>query len=152
MRDAGVRGQTVTIEMTKERSEYWKSQERWPVVVEINAQSVRVCGTAYRIAPNAYGGYFCYRPAPSYAVLGEIYKYGVRGAMNDDLHRELSAIRSAVFGTSYPAPLCYELRGGALVHPGPCYDKHPQSVIKTTKYHLSPTVARTCATCGERFL
>lgn len=152
MRDVSGAARAVTIKMTEERSAHWKSQGRWPVVVAVNGPSVRVCGTAYRLAPNNGGGYYCYRPAPSYTVIGEIYKYGVRGSMNDDLHRELSAIRSAIYGATYPAPLCYELRGGALVHPGPCYDKHPQSVIKTTRFHLSPTVARVCATCGERFL
>lgn len=130
---------------------YWKARERWPVTVVKSDRFLTVAGQRYSIVPNAEGGYFVYRHHPVFAVLGEVYQYGVRKALTPDLHLELGAARVALFpGTTYPAPLCYEMRSGALVHPGPCFDRHAESIVKSTKYQLNGALEVVCAVCKER--
>lgn len=97
-------------------------------------------------------GYYCYRRNP-YLLLGEVYAYGVFKAPSPYMHKVLSLVRAALFPTStYPAPLCYELKGGRLVHPGPrCFGQLRNVLVKTTKYHLSESIPHVCAVCNERF-
>lgn len=130
--------------------DYWRARGRYPVTVVCSDRFLTVAGNRFSVVRNDRGGYYCYRLHPRFVVLGEVYAYGVRNAVTPDLHLELGAARVALFpGTTYPSPLCYEMKGGALVHPGPCFDRS-SGLVKTTKYQLTGAQDVTCAVCKER--
>lgn len=153
MAEASTRDLTreLTIEIPDTHTGYWREAKRFPVTVAVTDRFVTVAGKRFSFVRNDRGGYFCYRTQPAFSLLGEVYAYGVRKALTADLHLELSAARVALFpGTTYPSPLCYEMRGGALVHPGPCFDRYPGSIVKTTKYQITGADEVACAVCKER--
>jgi hypothetical protein len=142
----------VEVVMKAEEREWWREQGVTPT---LTVEEARV--TIPGMGPVAYvrndkQGYYCYRRDP-YLLLGEVYAYGVFKAPSPHMHKVLSLVRAALFPTStYPAPLCYELKNGQLVHPGPqCFGQLRNVQVKTTKYHLSESIIRTCAVCDERF-
>lgn len=140
----------VTVEMSDTHAAWWREKGRFPVTVVRSDRFVTVAGARFSVVRNDRGGYFVYRLHPRFVVLGEVYPYGVRKALTPDLHMELGAVRVALFPESaYPSPLCYEMRGGALVHPGPCFDRST-GFVKTTKYQLAGAVEAVCAVCKER--
>lgn len=143
----------LTLEIPARHETYWREGGRFPVFIKRTDRLVTVSGIRYKVARNVEGGYYCYKPSNPHLVLGEVYQYGVRRSITTDMHRELSALRCVLFpGTSYPSPLCYEMRNGDLVHPGPCFLEHKGSHVKTTKYQLTGTEEVSCAHCGDRIL
>lgn len=140
----------IDVEMSDTHAAWWRERDRFPVKVVRSDRFITVAGNRFSVVRNTEGGYFCYRLQPRFVVLGEVYAYGVRKAVTTDLHMELSAARVALFpGTTFPSPLCYEMRSGALVHPGPCFDRS-RGLVKTTRYQLTGAVEAVCAVCKER--
>ena len=58
--------------------------------------------------------------------------------------------RAVLFGTTYPAPLAYEMKNRDLVHPGECFNKHKSVLIRRTLHSVANEEAR-CAVCKETF-
>jgi len=138
------------VEMPETHAAWWREKGRYPVTVVRRDRFITVAGSRFSVVRNTGGGYYCYRLHPRFVVLGEIYEYGVRKAVTADIHMELSAARVALFpGTTFPSPLCYEMRSGALIHPGPCFDRSTE-LVKTTRYQLTGAVEAVCAVCKER--
>ena len=135
----------------EELSKWWAEQKRLPLRVALQGTRANVSGSEYALAPRRDGSFVVSRPGGS-LVVGVINEYGVRESLTTAFFNELSAIRSAVFGKSYPAPLAYEMPGNEFVHPGPCFDEHPSTRIVRTKYQLGEFSSRLCAVCHERFL
>lgn len=154
----------VTVQ-TQDHREWWAKKSGYPISVELHQDIASVNLSLYRLAPlgdrTAPQGYVCLRPKEGQA-LGEIYEYGVRKSLTNKFFHELSAIRSVVWGStneegrfvpkSCPAPLCYEMPNGDLVHPGPCFSAHNSSVIRRTRYTLTEDADTACSVCHERFV
>lgn len=139
-----------TIEVAPGHRKWWSKNRQYPVQVEVAPNDVIVAGSAYHLTPHQ-GGFLCSRKKVFLAV-GEIYEYGVRRALTPDFYQDLSAIRAALWGKSCPAPLCYEMKNLDLVHPGPCFVTHKESVIRRPLYNLQEGANILCATCHERFV
>ena len=149
----------VTVQ-TPDHRDWWVKKGRYPIAVELNRDTAQVSGSLYQLTPKGVG-YTCLRPRGA-VPLGEIYEYGVRNALTNTLFQELSAIRAVVWGSlgddgsfvpkSCPAPLCYEMPNGDLVHPGPCFATHESAVIRKTRYNLTENSATVCSVCHERFV
>lgn len=109
-------------------------------------------GLSCRLVPMASGGFAVVRSSgASGVVVGEFDKYTVRRTLNDRILRQVGAIRAAVYGVSYPAPLAYVLQDYSLVHPGPCFEAHSASVTLKALYSVKDEDAR-CCVCKEAFV
>jgi len=115
--------------------------------VAINDQS------RYQLRPVATGRFAVIRPGspPALSVVGEFDKSRVRHTLNNRFAREINLIRAAVYGVNFPAPVAYVLRDYALVHPGECFEKHPEIVTLKALYSLKDEDAR-CCVCKEPFV
>lgn len=142
----------IEVPMSPPNRKWWEEQGVVPVV-GLDERRIRVEGVEpFSYVPNDKGGYFCYRMLPAFTYLGAIYPYGVLETPTSQVHRLLSLARVALFPTAtYPAPICYELKDGRLVHPGPCFGELRRVQVRTTKYHLSEDMARACCVCQGRF-
>jgi hypothetical protein len=123
------------------------------VTVEMNEGCASVNGEPWlQLVPLTGERYAVVKPrAGSAIVVGEFDKYTVRKTLNDRLMRQVGAIRSAVYGVSFPAPLAYVLRDRSLVHPGPCFDGHQERVTLRALYTVKNEEAR-CCVCQEAFV
>jgi hypothetical protein len=104
-------------------------------------------GPPLRIVPTDHG----YAAMRGKMVVGEFDQHTVRRTVNDRLLRQMSVLRSAIYGVSFPAPLAYVLRDGSLVHPGPCFSKHAESVTLRALFSVKDEDAR-CSICKEAFV
>jgi hypothetical protein len=105
-----------------------------------------------RLVPVASGGFAVVRGSGvAGVVVGEFDKYTVRRTLNDRILRQVGAIRSAVYGVSYPAPLAYVLQDYSLVHPGECFEAHSERVTLKALYSVKDEDAR-CCVCKEAFV
>ena len=123
------------------------------VIVEVNKDHASVNGEPWlQIVPMTGERYAVvkHRAGPP-LVVGEFDKYTVRKTLNDRLMRQVGAIRSAVYGVSFPAPLAYVLRDHSLVHPGPCFDGHQERITIRALYTVKNEEAR-CCVCKEAFV
>jgi hypothetical protein len=142
----------VDVAVPKKYSAWFKQNRTWPVKVAITARSATVLGGApYQIHAVNSERVVAYRPvADSLLAVGEITKRGLLKPLSDSARHDLGAIRAAMFKTSYPAPLAYEMGNRELVHPGDCFNKHASAMIRRTHYIVRDEEAR-CAVCREAF-
>lgn len=144
---------TQQIQLTKPQQRWWKkNRPRWtfPVPVTFDGRFAQIADSRYELFPQG-AGYACRRPKSSILV-GYIYPYGVRQSLTPSLQKELAMIRAALWGKSYPAPLCYDLIDGSRAHPGPCLEQLKDPHIVKVCYTLDEKRAYTCVVCNERFL
>lgn len=135
---------------TRDNEAWWRRHGGFPIAIRVEGFLAKVGKSEYRLTPFK-DGFVCTRPN-STVPLGEIYEYGVRKALTNTFFHELGALRAVIYGKTCPAPLCYEMRNGDLVHPGPCFQKHPSSLIRKTRYNLTEDADLVCAVCQERFV
>ena len=124
-----------------------------PVTVALTPDTARVEGATdtYRLHTVRPGRVAVLRLLNDQALnLGEIDRHGVHRPLSVTALHDLGAIRAAMFGASYPAPLAYQMDGGDLVHPGRCFEEHPSVMIRKTHYSMKRDEAR-CAVCEGPF-
>lgn len=131
----------------------WFSDSR-TMRVALNGEMVAINDQShYQLRPLATGRFAVIRPGspPALSVVGELDKARVRHTLNNRFAREINLIRSAVYGVNFPAPVAYVLRDYALVHPGECFENHPEIVTLKALYSLKDEGAR-CCVCDEPFV
>lgn len=116
-------------------------------------------GPCYRIQPVAADDgdkseakryYAVVRPGgpPALSVIGEFNRHLVRRTLNHRFMCEVNLIRAAVFSSHFPAPMAYVLGDYSLVHPGDCFDQHPDVVTLKALYNVKDEDARCCVCKG----
>lgn len=118
------------------------------VLVSLDGEEAKIMDSRpLRVVPTDRG----YAVVRGRMVVGEFDQHTVRHTVNDRLLRQMSVLRTAIYGVSFPAPLAYVLRDGSLVHPGPCFSKHVESVTLRALFSVKDEDAR-CSICKEAFV
>lgn len=136
----------VQVEVPKKFRSWFGARAQLEVSVSGDVAQI-LGGPPLRVVPTLQG----YAVLRGQMVVGEFDKHTVRKTVNDRLLRQMSVLRAAIYGVSFPAPLAYVLRDEALVHPGDCFSKHPDSVTLRALYSVKDEDAR-CCVCKEPFV
>jgi hypothetical protein len=124
------------------------------MTVVLNGETVTINEKSfYQVRPLATGQYAVIRPNNPSAlrVVGKFDKASVRHTLSERFAHEINLIRTAVYGVKFPAPVAYVLRDYALVHPGACFDKHPELITLKALYSIKDEDLR-CCVCKEPFV
>jgi len=123
------------------------------VSVELNKRYATVpSGARYELRrlPDGYAVLRTQASGPLSCV-GEFNEHTVRKTLSDKLSADVGLIRAAVYGVSFPAPLAFVMRNKDLVHPGACFDAHPECITLRSLYAIKRNDAR-CAICDGAFV
>jgi len=142
----------VAVEIPKKFRNWFSRSQTMTVTLQGEAVAINE-QSHYQLKPTATGRFAVIRPGspPALSVVGEFDKARVRHTLNNRFAREINLIRAAVYGVNFPAPAAYVLRDYSLVHPGECFDVHPEIVTLKALYSLKDESAR-CCVCGEPFV
>jgi hypothetical protein len=142
----------VEISIPDKYAKWFKKHRNFPVRVQVGARSGCVSGgspySLHRVSPvhiTAYRQVGC-----STLAVGEITSQCLLRPISEAARHDLGVIRAAIFKTSYPAPLAYEMGNKDLVHPGSCFNKHASVLIRRTLFSVGDEEAH-CVICKETF-
>lgn len=149
----------IDVAIDEKHSRWFKRNRRWPVRVLCTDRTVQVEGGTTYTMLNAPDGVrlFKFMSDTSVIEVGVISKDLLKRPLSEAARYDLGAIRSALWGVKYPAPLAYRMLGGDLVHPGPCFQKYDGIMVRDTLFCINSDERDDddkmvlCAVCKERF-
>jgi hypothetical protein len=149
----------IEVAIDEKHSRWFKQNRRWPVRVLYDDKTVQVeGGSSYKILKTPEGlKLFKFLTETTVLEVGTISKELLIRPISEAARYDLGAIRAALWGVKYPAPLAYRMRGGDLVHPGKCFQKYSGVMVKDTLFYINgddddtDDEAPFCAVCKERF-
>jgi hypothetical protein len=142
----------VTIDVPVKFKKWFEKYRQWPVKVHLTDTTGQVVGgQPYKLWRVSAHKVVAYRQVGQTVLpAGEMTPQGLLRPVSDAAKHDLGAIRAAIFRTSYPAPLAYEMGNRDLVHPGECFNKHVSVLIRRTLYSVG-NEEHCCAICKEVF-